>query len=146
MDLGELDNLHEAGLLHCMGMRYCGGHRGDKTPQITSWYSTFIGTICITTNPFAPQKAWKNTFTMQDYLDSEIPVMQNKALQPHPWSVADMCYNELLSAHPFNAVLAPPRPPRPPPDTTHAAVRTGFKLISRLRRSRGKEPGGANLW
>lgn len=99
-DLGELDNLHEAGLLHCMGMRYCGGHRDDGAAGVTSWYSTFIGAICIATNPFAPQKAWKNSFKMEDYLSSECPVMENEALQPHPWSVADMCYNELLSTLP----------------------------------------------
>jgi myosin heavy subunit len=81
-------------------MRYCGGHRDDGAAGVTSWYSTFIGAICIATNPFAPQKAWKNSFKMEDYLSSECPVMENEALQPHPWSVADMCYNELLSTPP----------------------------------------------
>ena len=93
-DLADLDNLNEGALLHTMGMRYCGGSKTDSA--VESHYCTFIGAICVATNPFAPQKAWKNTFKIEDYLNSDIPVMQNKKLQPHPWSVADMAYNEML--------------------------------------------------
>ena len=86
-----------------MGMRYCGG---DKFASgVESFYSTFIGAICVATNPFAPQKAWKNTFKIEDYLQSEIPVMDNKKLQPHPWCVADMAYNEMLKEGKNQAVL-----------------------------------------
>lgn len=86
-----------------MGMRYCGG---DKFASgVESWYSTFIGAICVATNPFAPQKAWKNTFKIEDYLQSEVPVMNNKKLQPHPWCVADMAYNEMLKEGKNQAVL-----------------------------------------
>ena len=50
-DLSDLDYMHEPGLLHCMGMRYCGG---DKHAQkVNSLYSTFIGAICVAINPFA---------------------------------------------------------------------------------------------
>ena len=35
MDLGDLENLHEPALLHCMGMRYCGGSKTDS--GVTSW-------------------------------------------------------------------------------------------------------------
>jgi hypothetical protein len=86
-----------------MGMRYCGG---DKFASgVTSYYCTFIGAICVATNPFAPQKAWKNTFKIEDYLKSEVPVMDNKKLQPHPWCVADMAYNEMLNEGNNQAVL-----------------------------------------
>ena len=86
-----------------MGMRYCGGSKTDS--QVNSYYCTFIGAICVATNPFAPQKAWKNTFKIEDYLASEVPVMENKKLQPHPWAVADMAYNEMLNEGKNQAVL-----------------------------------------
>jgi myosin heavy subunit len=103
MDLGELDNMHEPGLLHCMGMRYCGGSKTES--QVTSYYCTFIGPICVATNPFAPQKAWKNSFNRDDYVHSKGPVMQNKKLQPHPWAIGDMSYNELLTEGNNQAIL-----------------------------------------
>ena len=86
-----------------MGMRYCGGSKTES--QVNSYYCTFIGAICVATNPFAPQKAWKNTFKIEDYLASEVPVMDNKKLQPHPWAVADMAYNEMLNEGNNQAVL-----------------------------------------
>lgn len=103
MDLGDLDNLHEPALLHCMGTRYCGGSKTDS--GVTSWYCTFIGAICVATNPFAPQKAWKNTFKRDDYVNSKQPVMLNKKLQPHPWCVGDMAYREMLQEGNNQAVL-----------------------------------------
>ena len=69
-DLTALDNLNEAALLHTMGMRYCGGDK--EASGVESHYCTFIGQICVATNPFAPQKAWKNTFKISDYLSSKV--------------------------------------------------------------------------
>ena len=89
-DLASLNNLNEGALLHTVGMRYCGG---DKVAsKVTSWYCTFIGNICVATNPFAPQNAWKNTFNIEDYIAAKPDVMSCKKLQPHPWAVADMAY------------------------------------------------------
>jgi myosin heavy subunit len=102
-DLTALDNLNEAALLHTMGMRYCGGDK--EASGVESHYCTFIGQICVATNPFAPQKAWKNTFKIGDYLSSKEPVIVNKRLQPHPWAVADMAYNELVEEGKNQAVL-----------------------------------------
>eukprot|EP01048_Picozoa_sp_COSAG05_P010495 COSAG05_NODE_928_length_6564_cov_2.265429_1_plen_384_part_10 len=102
-DLGELDNMHEPALLHCMGQRYCGG---DKTAfGVDAYYSTFIGPICVAVNPFAPQKAWKNTFNRDDYVNSKGPVMLNKKLQPHPWAIGDMSYREMLTEGNNQAIL-----------------------------------------
>jgi len=103
-DLGDLDNLHEPALLHCMGMRYCGGDKTSKGVQ--SLYSTFIGAICVAVNPFSPGGGvWKNTFKFEDYVQSKEPVMLNKKLEPHPWSVGDMAYRELLEERNNQAVL-----------------------------------------
>ena len=102
-DLTALENLNEAALLHTIGMRYCGGSK--EASGVKSYYCTFIGQICVATNPFAPQKAWVNTFKIEDYLQSKEPVMLNKKLQPHPWCVADMAYNELLHEGKNQAVL-----------------------------------------
>ena len=104
MDLGNLDNLHEPALLHCMGMRYCGGDKTSKGVQ--SLYSTFIGAICVAVNPFSPAGGvWKKTFKIEDYVQSKEPVMLNKKLEPHPWSVGDMAYRELLEERSNQAVL-----------------------------------------
>ena len=102
-DLTALENLNEAALLHTIGMRYCGGSKLKS--EVESHYCTFIGQICVATNPFAPQKAWRNTFNIEDYLGSKDPVITNKKLQPHPWSVADMAYRELLEEGKNQAVL-----------------------------------------
>lgn len=103
-DLGDLDNLHEAGLLHCMGMRYCGGDK--KGMGVKALYSTFIGPICVAVNPFSPGGGvWKNSFVFDDYVKSKEPVMTNKKLEPHPWAVGDMAYRELLEEGNNQAVL-----------------------------------------
>eukprot|EP01051_Picozoa_sp_SAG22_P001529 SAG22_NODE_61_length_23387_cov_34.380582_17_plen_232_part_00 len=107
MDLSELDNLHEAALLHTVGQRYCGG---DKLGgPVDSYYCTFIGNICVAVNPFAPQQAWRNTFVLADYL--KMTTAGNgvsggkKKLQPHPWSVAELAYTELTTKKMDQAVL-----------------------------------------
>ena len=102
-DLTALDNLNEAALLHTIGMRYCGGDKHKS--GVNSHYCTFIGSICVATNPFAPQKAWVNTFRIEDYIASKGPVMQNKRLQPHPWAVGDQAYRELIEEGKNQAVL-----------------------------------------
>ena len=104
MDLGNLDNLHEPALLHCMGQRYYGG---DKDAQgITSWYCTNIGTICCAINPFSPAGGvWKNCFKQEDYVNSKIAVALNKKLQPHPWAIGDAAYREMLEEGNNQAVL-----------------------------------------
>ena len=102
-DLSDLDNLHEAALLHTMGMRYCGE---DKAASgVTSLYCTFIGAICVATNPFAPQKAWTNSFNFKDYVTSQPDVISNKKLQPHPWSVGDLAYQEMMKEGKNQAIL-----------------------------------------
>ena len=104
MDLGDLDNLHEPALLHCMGQRYYGQDKFSK--GVTALYNTFIGPICIAINPFSPGGGvWKNSFKLEDYSKSKGPVMLNKKLQPHPWSVGDMAYREMLEEGKNQAVL-----------------------------------------
>ena len=61
-----------------MGMRYCGGSKTDA--EVNSFYCSFIGAICVCVNLFAQQKAWKNTFKIENYLNSDGPVMENKKL------------------------------------------------------------------
>lgn len=103
MDLSDLDNLNEAALLHTIGMRYCGG---DKAAEgVESFYSTFIGAICVAVNPFAPQRAWVNTFKLAGYLSSKPDVISNKKLQPHSWTVGDLAYQELLHEGKDQAIL-----------------------------------------
>ena len=48
---------------------------------------------------------WKNSFKLEDYSKSKTPVMLNKKLQPHPWSVGDMAYREMLEEGKNQAVL-----------------------------------------
>lgn len=55
-----------AGRARQVGERYCGGDRFSG--PVKSFYCTFIGNICCAVNPFAPQKAWQNTFELEDYL------------------------------------------------------------------------------
>jgi hypothetical protein len=103
-DLAQLNHLHEAALLHVLGMRYCGGQKLES--RVTSRYCTFIGNICVATNPFAPQGAWVNSFRIEDYLGAQPSVLAHKdRLQPHPWAVADMAYRELLDERKNQAVL-----------------------------------------
>ena len=102
-DLANLDNLNEAALLHTVGMRYCGGDK--EASNVASLYCTFIGNICVATNPFAPQTAWRNTFRIEEYLAASPDVMSCKTLQPHPWAVADVAYRELLNEGKNQAVL-----------------------------------------
>eukprot|EP01045_Picozoa_sp_COSAG04_P026049 COSAG04_NODE_3540_length_2725_cov_1.060548_1_plen_113_part_10 len=105
-DLGDLDNLHEPALLHCLGQRYCGQERATAAKGVTALYNTFIGPICVAINPFSPGGGvWKNSFKLEDYSKSKGPVMLNKKLEPHPWSVGDMAYREMLEEGKNQAVL-----------------------------------------
>ena len=105
-DLGDLDNLHEPALLHCLGQRYCGQERATAAKGVTALYNTFIGPICVAINPFSPGGGvWKNSFKLEDYSKSKGPVLLNKKLEPHPWSVGDMAYREMLEEGKNQAVL-----------------------------------------
>ena len=107
-DLSNLDFLHEAGILHCMRVRFCAGD--FKGQGVKSLYATFIGNICVSVNPFAPMPyspAWENIFEIQDYMDNkEKPnCLANKMLQPHPWTTADLTFSELRDEGKNQAVL-----------------------------------------
>jgi hypothetical protein len=102
-DLADLDFMHEPALLHCMGMRYCGGSKSSQ--QVKSYYSTFIGKICVAVNPFAPQKAWVNSFDIKEYLAAKPDVISCKRLEPHSWTVADLAYTEMLRERKNQAIL-----------------------------------------
>eukprot|EP01051_Picozoa_sp_SAG22_P023589 SAG22_NODE_6154_length_892_cov_0.715006_1_plen_263_part_01 len=109
-DLSALENMHEAGILHCMRMRFCNGKILPGEEMVESKYTAFIGDICVAVNPFAPwpyagSRAWvqydaKNnpdckSYNMQHYIDAKPDVKSNPQLEPHCWSVADLAYNIL---------------------------------------------------
>ena len=107
-DLSNLDCLNEPGILHCMRMRYCGGD--VKAQGVKSLYCTFIGTICVSVNPFAPlpwSPAWENIFKIEDYIDNRAKpnCLANKKLHPHPWTTADIALSTMLDKGVDQAVL-----------------------------------------
>ena len=124
-DLSQLENMHEAGILHCMRMRFTDGKLEEE--MIECKYTAFIGDICIAVNPFAPypyagSKAWVQydanckpdweydsgqckSYNMQHYIDAKPDVRSNPQLEPHCWSVADLAYTTLQKVGKNQAVL-----------------------------------------
>lgn len=119
-DLSDLENMHEAGILHCLRMRFTCGDLSPDAEKVESKYTAFIGNICIAVNPFAPwpyagSTAWvqydkKNnpdckSYNMQHYIDAKPDVASNRDLEPHCWSVADLAYVTLKKSGKNQAVL-----------------------------------------
>ena len=136
-DLSDLENMHEAGILHCLRMRFTCGDLSPDAEKVESKYTAFIGNICIAVNPFAPwpyagSKAWVQydkrnnpdcqNYNMQHYIDAVPDVSSNKDLEPHCWSVADLAYNTLKKTGKNQAVLICGESGAGTPSFAHACV------------------------
>lgn len=56
-------------------------------------------------NPYAPKGTWASHYHISDYLNERLRAREARELLPHPYTVADLAYRELLSSKHDQAVF-----------------------------------------
>ena len=103
-DLTELTFLHDIAVLHNLRHRYFGGGTGSSSHN-QSYYCTFVGNMLVYVNPYAPKGSWISKYDIGDYLNARLRAREATELLPHPYTVADLAYRELLASQHDQAVF-----------------------------------------